>query len=752
MAARRVRNAVWHLALTSLVSVAATTAWGSSAHAADQLVWEGWQTLEIGNENGTNRRALTSGCNGMGAVNPALSPDGQTVAYDGYLSGGICTVDVSGQSPRLIFVRAGARDPEFSADGTQLYFEATATVPGLDIYVASVTGSGVRLAVSWPGAQYQVAVHPNGTKLAFVSDKTPAGKALSSPHVYVTGDGGGGAVDIGIGYDPTFSPDGSKVAFTRGNNIYSAPSTGGKATQLTSGGLDDSPDWSPNGQIAFIRRTSSGPGWYNIWQMSSTGSGQTLIVDGSSRSVLAPSYRQPSTARGSDDRSAGALRPLLLFDSGERWRPININWFLGETHRICDSATCGIVSTPDDLRNWPNPGTRIDIEGDGGESNYASPAPECNVNGLQDCDTGSRSAIYYNISGLSSRGYRYFDYWFFYRYNDTPDLSFTDHEGDWESVSVAGSSTTANTFDFASFSGHGRWHSYLRDNLSCDDGPRGSCGTESAKTGRRVNVFVAAGSHANYAEPCGGPCTQTNNSIPEMNHNGAYFWGRSYDPPADTLFQFPAAAQEGTAWTAGPRNWTDWPGIWSGNGGVASPGNQGHFKTPWDNLCADGSDCPPETKTAVTAARARQKGLPNCASWFGPGVAAVSCDPVRLKRALDRRELGEAGSFRIARQGKRTSASAPGIAQALGAPLRAGATLSLTGTGGKNAQLLLRVRSGKSVFAATFASTGLSRSNPTARVKVVQPGVGPADGRPRVVLVRANGSIVKPLAVTRMRK
>lgn len=48
------------------------------------------------------------------------------------------------------------------------------------------------------------------------------------------------------------SPDGTTIAFTYRGNVYTVPSTGGKATQLTQGSYNTSPVWSPDGHsIAF---------------------------------------------------------------------------------------------------------------------------------------------------------------------------------------------------------------------------------------------------------------------------------------------------------------------------------------------------------------------------------------------------------------------------------------------------------------------------------------------------------------------
>src|SRR5262245_41046280 len=54
---------------------------------------------------------------------------------------------------------------------------------------------------------------------------------------------------------PRISPDGKNIAFSYQGEIWTAPRTGGTMTMLTaSEGLDTEPTWSPDGKrIAFIR-------------------------------------------------------------------------------------------------------------------------------------------------------------------------------------------------------------------------------------------------------------------------------------------------------------------------------------------------------------------------------------------------------------------------------------------------------------------------------------------------------------------
>ena len=66
------------------------------------------------------------------------------------------------------------------------------------------------------------------------------------------------------------SPDGSVIAFSYKGDIFTVPVTGGKATQLTTNGEQDSyPIWSPDGkQIVFA---SSREGGYDIYIMNRDG-------------------------------------------------------------------------------------------------------------------------------------------------------------------------------------------------------------------------------------------------------------------------------------------------------------------------------------------------------------------------------------------------------------------------------------------------------------------------------------------------
>jgi hypothetical protein len=183
-------------------------------------------------------------------------------------------------------------------------------------------------------------------------------------------------------------------------------------------------------------------------------------------------------------------------------------------------------------------------------------------------------------------------------------------------------------------------------------------------------------------------CDQPDGSTPERGYDGARGWGNNWPYAADSvaLRAFP---------TLGTGQWVDWLGHWggtrnqSGSASPDSPGNQGHYLEPWDQCGENGEYCP-------AAARNNRRRRPTspaptaCRSWFGPHIAAVSCDARRMKRAVRKRQLGRPGTARAALAQRGTTSArmkghrrrigrAPGLVQVLSKPLSRGDRLRLSG-------------------------------------------------------------------------
>src|ERR687890_712510 len=156
-----------------------------------------------------------------------------------------------------------------------------------DIYVMNADGSGVSRVAERPGIEITPILSPDGKKIAFVSG------LFEDIHV-MNVDGTG---EVKISNDgsqwhdsPTWSPDGSKVAYSARSSasntfdIFATNADGsGTPTNITdsrNGMSEHYPAWSPDGsQIAYVRSEfSSSTGSFDIYKMNADGTGQTPVV------------------------------------------------------------------------------------------------------------------------------------------------------------------------------------------------------------------------------------------------------------------------------------------------------------------------------------------------------------------------------------------------------------------------------------------------------------------------------------------
>lgn len=225
--------------------------------------------------------AVVPGANGEiacegGRGNP-MNPEVYAVAPDG-----------SGEERVLTDNPVRDGDPSWSPDGTRIAFESYRD-DGSELYVMNWDGTGVtRLTFNGPAEDRGSSWSPDGSKIAFHSARFPAtGPGHSSLEIFTMNADGSNQTRLteNTFQDslPSWSPDGSKIAFTTNRDggdfeIYVMNADGSNPTRLTSSpGEDAHPMWSPDGsKITFHSRRT---GNLDIFVMNADGTDVTQVTD-----------------------------------------------------------------------------------------------------------------------------------------------------------------------------------------------------------------------------------------------------------------------------------------------------------------------------------------------------------------------------------------------------------------------------------------------------------------------------------------
>ena len=136
---------------------------------------------------------------------------------------------------------------------------------------------------------------PDGTRLAFVSDRGGRGRS----EIWVVNVDGSGLVKLttniqlapdplyGLDVGPSWSPDGSRIAFASGRDslsnyeLYVMNADGSNQTRLTNNTTDDYyPTWSPDSQrITFFRNDNTGTNGRAVYIMNRDGGNKISIMN-----------------------------------------------------------------------------------------------------------------------------------------------------------------------------------------------------------------------------------------------------------------------------------------------------------------------------------------------------------------------------------------------------------------------------------------------------------------------------------------
>ena len=193
---------------------------------------------------------------------PVYSPDGNSVVYASNQNGGFFDLFLftfeGSKLTRLTENIGNVVSPTFSPDGKTILFANRTGDGPTSLWTVDTTGENPTRFYAGPSTIVAVDWSPQGDQIAFVM----AGEQPDTYEVFLMNPDGSGVRQLtrglpGIGGSVDWSPDGKSLLIYAGSpgdkNIFLIDVAAETAAQLTNGGNNGSPVFSPDGQwIAFI--------------------------------------------------------------------------------------------------------------------------------------------------------------------------------------------------------------------------------------------------------------------------------------------------------------------------------------------------------------------------------------------------------------------------------------------------------------------------------------------------------------------
>jgi WD40 repeat protein len=221
--------------------------------------------------------------------------------------------------------------------GTRIAYERNKGMNS-DIWVANADGTAAYQLTNDPDTDARPAWSNTGKKIVFASDRAGTPGVFD---LFVVDTNAKNLINLtntpAISEEyPSWSADGSAIAFSRDGDIYKMAPNGSNLRQLTSAAvMEIEPDWHPTGGQIVYRTGINGTD--NIWRMNADGTGQVALVNNGStveeRPVWSPQGDKIAFIRGafkdadvytmnSDGTGVTRVTNNTLMDASPAWQPI----------------------------------------------------------------------------------------------------------------------------------------------------------------------------------------------------------------------------------------------------------------------------------------------------------------------------------------------------------------------------------------------------------------------------------------------
>jgi len=286
-----------------------------------------------------------------------------------------------------------------------------------------------------------------------------------------------GTLVVRVVTDP--SPAGVAWTYSGAGTPFQLGRTATTRTLSPAAGTFDLTEAPANGQASALTALACSDPTHDTTTDLKTASVSVSLADGETVTCT-------FTHRALGPRSAAATlalartyAPLLRLGSGEPYRPLRLEDYVSAASLHGGSPPSGpLQQAHPTLFSLPTVSGRTYLDVAGAEPSTSPLAYRSVQQRLQ--AARPRPAVYWHVARQPATGRVAIEYWFLYLYNDFYDR----HEADWEGVTVLLDGTTP-----------------LGVSYSAHQGRRWSTWADQTASGTHPIVYVARGSHANYAAP-----------------------------------------------------------------------------------------------------------------------------------------------------------------------------------------------------------------------------------------------------------